>query len=276
MMPVLITTGATAIVLPILTQIAGRTDLPASAVGIAATMGGAAALVGAILAGPRKGKFNRDLSVNFVPGHNILLQLVGVMILVIALAGISNRAGATLVAGSSALLAAAAVGRMKFGKIDTGLMIAGAVGGLIAGATSAGPTWVAFLVGAAVGVAVPFAVMVLEVRFRIDDVTAAVPTHWLGGFVGMIAAVIVQLALIAFTDQATWTWWVLMWACMPIVSSIFGAATAFASFYICKSMNQVRISESAEFDGTDLSELDVNAYPDFQQTMIKSYHLREL
>ena len=62
---------------------------------------------------------------------------------------------------------------------------------------------------------------------------------------------------------------------MPVIASLAGAAIALGAFYFCKSMDQVRLPESAEFDGTDLSELDVNAYPDFQQTMIKSYHLRE-
>lgn len=275
MLPVLITGGAIAILLPILTQISDRIDLPATGIGIAATMGGAAAWVGAILAGPRKGKFNRDLSVNFVPGHNIVLQLVGVMVLIVALTMVSGDVGSTLIACSSALLAGAAVGRIKFGKIDTGLMIASALGGLVAGATGIGPTWVAFLVGGVVGVVVPFAVMILETRFRIDDVIGAVPTHWLGGFIGMLVAAVVQLGYIAFTD-ATWTWWVLLWVCMPTIATVVGAAIGLGAFFGCKSMNQVRLTEGAEFDGTDLSELDVNAYPDFQQTMIKSYHLREL
>ena len=60
------------------------------------------------------------------------------------------------------------------------------------------------------------------------------------------------------------------------VSAGVAAALAFAVFSLCKQRSRIRLTEDAEFDGTDLSELDLNAYPDFQQTTIKSYHLREL
>ncbi len=268
--PVLLTTGLIAIILPLLLQLSVRSGSPDSGIGLATTFGGGASLAAAILTGTRKGKFNRDLSVNFVPGHNLVLQLIGVMILVIAFVAISRDVG-TLLAGSSAMLAGAAYGRVRFGKIDTGLTIAATIGGLCAGGVGGGPTWLAVIVGLVVGLLVPIAVMMLEVRFRIDDVTAASPTHLVGGLIGMTFA-----AAVGFFTAPTWSAWVLMWLGFAIIAPVLGAVVGGLSFFICKSMKCVRLTESAEFDGTDLSELDVNGYPDFQQTMIKSYHLREL
>jgi len=267
-LPVLIVTGLIAIVLPILEQISFRTRMPDSGIGLACLLGGSAALVAANRVGARKGKFNRDQSVNFVPGHNIALQLVGLLVLMVAFVGISPSAG-TLLCASAAALAGAAFGSIKFGKIDTGLTIAATLGGLCAGGVGLNPTWIAVLVGITVGTIVPFAVMTLEVRFRIDDVTAAIPTHLVGGLVGLAVA-----SLVAFVREPSW--WIFAWAALCIATIVIGGAIAFCVFFVLNSSKRVRVTEDAEFDGTDLAELDVNAYPDFQQTMIKSYHLREM
>jgi len=267
-LPVLIVTGLIAIVLPILEQISFRTRMPDSGIGLACLLGGSAALVAANRVGARKGKFNRDQSVNFVPGHNISLQLVGLLVLMVAFVGISPSAG-TLLCASAAALAGATFGSIKFGKIDTGLTIAATLGGLCAGGVGLNPTWIAVLVGITVGTIVPFAVMTLEVRFRIDDVTAAIPTHLVGGLVGLAVA-----SLVAFVREPSW--WIFAWAALCIATIVIGGAIAFCVFFVLNSSKRVRVTEDAEFDGTDLAELDVNAYPDFQQTMIKSYHLREM
>jgi Amt family ammonium transporter len=55
----------------------------------------------------------------------------------------------------------------------------------------------------------------------------------------------------------------------------FALALSLAAFALLKRTIGLRLSEDAEWDGVDLAEHDLNAYPDFQQTMIKSYHLRE-
>ncbi len=268
-LPVLIVTGLIAILLPILLQIGSRIGLPDSGVGLACLLGGSAACAGAILAGPRKGKFNRDQSVNFVPGHNMVAQLIGLLVLIVAFAAISGSSVGTLLCASAASLAGAAFGSIKFGKIDTGLTIAATFGGLCAGAVGVMPLWLAVLLGTVVGGVVPFAVMVVEVRLRLDDVTAAVSTHLIGGLLGLLAALVVAFI-------RTPTWWIFGWLGLTIASLALGAAIAFGVFFVLKNMNRVRVAEGAEFDGTDLAELDLNAYPDFQQTMIKSYHLREL
>lgn len=268
-LPVLLVAGLLTVAYCVLRQVELRMGFAESGVGLATLMGGGAALAAAVVAGPRKGKFNRDLSVNFVPGHNIVLQLVGVTVLVVAFTLFGGFG--TLLAASAATLAGAAFGRIKFGKIDTGLTIAATVGGLCAGAVGLPASWLAVLVGIAVGAAVPFVLMTLEVRFRIDDVTAAGPTHLVGGLVGVVV-----LAIAGLFDAGTRSWWFFGWIALAVAAPLIGAVLAGGVFYLFKTQNALRITEGAEFDGTDLSELDVNAYPDFQQTMIKSYHLREL
>lgn len=278
--PLLLLSACMGVAIPFLLQMSYRTGSPDSGVGIAATAGGASALVSAIFIGARKGKFNRDLSVNFVPGHNIVLQLAGVMLLVVAYLAISDtartmgvpfieRLSATLMAAMSATLIGALFGKLKFGKIDSGLALASCLGGLTAGAVGVGPTWIAVPLGAAIGLIVPWSIMTLEIRFRIDDVTGMVATQLISGILGMIVA-----SCVAFVREPTA--WVLMWFAFILIAPVVGAGIAAGVCVLCKSQKCLRQSEDAEFDGSDLSELDVNAYPDFQQTMIKSYHLREL
>ncbi len=278
--PLLILAAGMGVFIPFLLQMSGRAGSPDSGVGIAATAGGAAALVSAIFAGARKGKFNRDLSVNFVPGHNIVLQLTGVMLLIVAYMVIAasgdllsyrfgERTVSTLMCAMSAALVGASFGKLKFGKIDSGLALASCLGGLTAGAVGVGPTWIAVPLGCALGLIVPWSIMTLEIRFRVDDVTGVVATQLISGVLGMIVA-----SSVAFVRDPTA--WVLMWFGFVVIAPVVGAAIAAGVCLACKSQKRLRQSEDAEFDGSDLSELDVNAYPDFQQTMIKSYHLREL
>lgn len=274
--PLLAVSGAVAVIIPFLHQIAMRIDLPDSGIGLAALLGGAAAVAVAITVGPRKGKFNRDLSVNFVPGHNVMLQVVGALLITIGIGAVAGMGRSdrlavpdVLIASSAATLAAAGFGRLKFGKIDTGLTLAGTLAGAIAGGVGAMPTWLAFLCGGAVGVLTPWLLMQIETRFRIDDVTASASTLLSGAVVGMLAA-----GAYAFCKSPTW--WVIGWGIAIVLLPLLGAAITLGVSLVFRSIGQLRITEAAEYDGTDLAELDLNAYPDFQQTMIKSYHMREM
>lgn len=270
-LPVLVISGVLSVIIPGILQVLWHWGWDVTRTGVVLTTGGAAALVGTILVGARKGKFNRDLSANFVPGHHLVFQLIGVMVLIGAFSAISQRFSGVLICTSSAILTAGAFGKVKFGKIDPGLLVAGTLGGLCAGASSAGPDWLAFLLGIGIGLLVPWLVMLLEVRFRVDDPIGVVPTHLIGGWAGLWVVGMVGWA------ESGWSGGRWMGVCLlPVGCVLVGAMVSAGVFYIFKRINGLRLSESAEFDGIDLSELDVNAYPDFQQTMIKSYHLREL
>jgi Amt family ammonium transporter len=290
--PILVLVGVTAgvvfpLIVQLLTHLRPKFVVLDNSLGLACVIGGTAALIGTIMAGARKGKFNRDLSVNFVPGHNVVLQLIGVMVVIAGWAALwSIFAGSTvnvLLCVSAAVLAAAVFGRQRFGKVDTGLVIAGAIGGLCA--TSGGiagmqptptgaqlmPTYAAVVSGALAGVIVPWVLMQLEMRLRLDDVAGTGAAHLVGGFVGLVFGAIFR--------EGSWGSKFQTLSGHLLLASIAIAAAALLTwvvFWAFSRRGHLRVSESAEYDGADLSELDLNAYPDFQQTMIKSHHLREL
>jgi ammonium transporter, Amt family len=286
LMPVLVTSLILAtFVIPIAWQCSYRLSTGLgfvdSGVGIAAISGGAAALVGAIIAGPRKGKFNRDQSVNFVPGHNIVLQLMGLIVIGAGLCLVGGGGFNVLLGFSAATLCGAMAGRFRYGKTDTGLMMAAGLTGLIATASGAGvlPSWGAVLVGMAGGLIAPWLAVVMETRYRIDDVTSSVTPHVLGGVLGMTAAALLQISDNAAGESVTIGQRLSTLGAHALTAGIAMAAAGAVTmmvFTFARRNKCLRVSETAEFDGGDLTELDLNAYPDFQQTMIKSYHLREL
>ena len=250
---------------------------------IALVGGGAAALALAWVAGARKGKFNRDLSVNFVPGHAVVYQVVGLLMLAAGFGAATQNGMHTLLGMCSGALAGAAFGRFRFGKIDAGLLVAASIGGLCAGGLAAvvdgmhrnwlgsggGPS---VLAGVIAGCAVPWAIMVVETRLRLDDVAGFGVAYTVGGTIGAIVAALTRHTSTvgsyfsaAAVDLAVWI----------LAAVVFGGvAVAIGKFFAGR--NQFRVTETVEYDGVDLSDLDVNAYPDFQQIMIKSHHLRQL
>jgi ammonium transporter, Amt family len=268
------------VVLPLLLQLLSRIDTRfriddnrGVAVALSAAVGGAVALMGALLLTGRKGKFNRDLSVNFVPSHNVPGQIAGVFVLGVGLiVNIGNAANGVL-GLSAAALAAAAFGRLRFGKIDTNLVLAGTIGGILAtaGGVQTLPTYAAVLAGALAGAIVPWVVMQLEVRLRIDDVAGTAASHLVGAVIGLLIGGLLRPGTMG-DRMATLTGHLLLLSIALAASAILAGLV----FGVFRRRNTLRVTESAEFDGGDLAELDLNAYPDFQQTMIKSHHLREL
>jgi Amt family ammonium transporter len=107
--------------------------------------------------------------------------------------------------------------------------------------------------------------MYLDLRFRLDDPTSGVAIHAVGGAWGIIAA-----GLLGGDPKAVGIQLVGLVAIGVVVVAVTAAVMAGMRAAI-----GLRVGEAEEFDGIDLSEHDINAYPDFQQTMIKSYHLRE-
>ncbi|HEX8322315.1 MAG TPA: hypothetical protein VF595_00255, partial [Tepidisphaeraceae bacterium] len=177
---------------------------------IAATIGGgAAAYVMAAVSGARKGKFNRDLSVNFVPGHSVPMQVGGLLLLATGWAAATPNALHTLLGFAASLLTAALFARWKFGKIDVGLLMTSGVGGLAAGGLAAvefqtgysplahfgGDSGIlSVLAGAIAGLAVPLAVIWVETRLRTDDVAGFSAAYVVGGTVGMSVAMLSRSA----------------------------------------------------------------------------------
>jgi ammonium transporter, Amt family len=235
--------------------------------------GGLAAAVGAILVGPRHGKFNHDGSSNHIPGHNIPLAGAGALAMLVGFAG-QIAAFSGMEAMPNCMLAAAAggVAAMAFSgrhnaTVDFQLIVIGLLAGLVSVAAGAGQFIAPFaiLVGAVGGLAACWASGRLDMRWRIDDPASAIAIYAVGGAWGLLAAGLIHpgFALVAQVLGI-------------VVIGALALAASTAVFMGFKWTIGLRPGEADELDGTDLSEHDVNAYPDFQQTMIKSHHLRQM
>jgi len=259
--------------------------------------GGMCAAAGAVLVGARTGKYNRDRSSNFIPGHSAPMASVGVMLM---LAGwvpyvlaamlvpdvrmqasqmmpepslLSHAAINVLLAAAAGTVVAVIVTHAKYGKPEIMLAYAGLLGALVAVSAVGGAvsTLAAVVIGAVSGALVPIATVQLDLVWKIDDPVGAVAIHVLGGAWGTIAAGI-------FVPAATYGEKIrdvgVQFLGLVVIAAL-SLGLSLATFAILKKTVGLRLSEDAEWDGVDLAEHDLNAYPDFQQTMIKSYHLRE-
>ena len=240
--------------------------------------GGGGALMGALLLGPRLGKYGEDGSVHPIPGHNIPLAFIGVFVLWLGwfgfnggsvlsadADGVSHAMTTTAIAASSGGVAAYIVTRLMAGKPDLSMILNGILAGLVgitAGA-DAMHTGSAAIVGLIAGVIVVFSVYFFD-KVKIDDPVGTISVHGVCGIWGTLAVGIFGGA--NFITQLIGTLSYFLFACI-VAGIIFG---------ILKALGQLRVSAEEEIEGLDLGEHDANAYPDFQQTYIKSYHAGEL
>ena len=248
---------------------------------------GAFALVGAIVVGARTGKYNRDGSASMIPGHNVPLAVAGVVTLVIGFVWyvvactqahnfshmrIAQSAMNVLLSAAAGGAAAMLLGRLRYGKADIGLSLLGVMGGLVAITAAGGAIGspAAVVTGAVAGLLVPLASIILDLFARVDDPGGGVSVHLVGGLWGTISAGLFMPG--GFTDRLAHFGVQLLGA---VVILALAVGLALATFLTLRATVGVRSKEADEYDGLDLAEHDIGAYPDFQQTMIKSYHLRE-
>ena len=234
--------------------------------------GGFAALAGAIVLGPRLGKYNKEGRVIPMPGSNLALATLGTFILWLGWFGFNGAsqlamgtisdvdAVAQIFANTNMAAAAGAVAaliltQMLYGKVDLTMVLNGALAGLVS--ITAGPLdptlFGALWIGAVGGVIVVFAVPFLD-KLKIDDVVGAIPVHLIAGFWGTLV-VPVYTADTSFVTQ--------------IIG--FGAVggfvfiVSFIVWTILKATVGIRVSEEAEINGLDMSELGMEAYPEFSK-----------
>jgi Amt family ammonium transporter len=246
-------------------------------------VGAVTAAVGARFVGARTGKFNRDGSSSAIPGHSVPLAGIAVVILLAGffalLAGLSPADTAAvgtnvLVAAAAAGLASAVLGQIRFYKPDVHLTCAGIVGGLVAvsaGADQLGSLG-AVIVGAVAGVLVPLALLTVDLRLRIDDPSGNIAVHGVGAIWGLLATPLFARGL----DLPHRLRQLGAHALAILALAALAGGLSLVLWTILKRLTRLRASEADEFDGLDIAEHDLAAYPDFQQTMIKSYHLREV
>lgn len=234
------------------------------------SVGGWAALAGAIILGPRLGKYTKDGRVVPFPGSNLPLATLGTFILWLGwfgfnggsqlamgtigdVADVSRIFANTNAAAAGGVLAALVLTQLLYKKPDLTMILNGALAGLVAiTAEPLTPTLgEATLIGAVGGLIVVFAVPMLD-KMKIDDAVGAIPVHLLAGIWG-------TLAVLLTNDDATLTGQV-----VPIL--IVGAFVFIVSFVIWSILKYtvgIRVSQEDEYVGLDIAELGMEAYPEF-------------
>ncbi len=237
--------------------------------GIVHMAGAAAALAGVIILGPRKGKYGPNGQANAIPGANLPLATLGTFILwmgwfgfnggsTLKLGGISvanevaNVFMNTNAAASGGLIGALIIARIMFGKADLTMALNGALAGLVAiTADPASPSALgATIVGLIGGVIVVFSIVALD-KMKIDDPVGAISVHGVVGIFGVLAVCVTGGASIA--GQIVGLLTIFVWVFV----------TSIVAWLIIKAVIGIRVTEEEEFEGVDISECGMEAYPEF-------------
>jgi Amt family ammonium transporter len=238
--------------------------------GIVHMAGASAALAGVLLLGARKGKYTADGKANAIPGANLPLATLGTFILwmgwfgfnggsVLATASVASANSVAVVfmntnaAAAGGLVAALILARVLFKKADLTMALNGALAGLVAiTAEPSTPTPLqATLFGALGGVLVVFSILALD-KAKIDDPVGAISVHGVVGLLGLLLVPVTNPEA-AFLGQLIGAATIFVW--------VFG--TSFVVWAIIKAVMGIRVTEEEEFEGVDMSECGLEAYPDF-------------
>jgi len=238
--------------------------------GIVHMAGASAALAGVLVLGARKGKYGANGEVNAIPGANLPLATLGTFILwmgwfgfnggsVLATATVESANAVAVVfmntnaAAAGGLIAALIVARVLFGKADLTMALNGALAGLVAiTAEPSTPTALeATMFGALGGVVVVFAILTLD-KLKIDDPVGAISVHGVVGLVGLLLVPVTNDGS-SFSGQLIGAATIFVW--------VF--ATSLAVWFVLKAVMGIRVTEEEEFNGVDIAECGMEAYPEF-------------
>jgi Amt family ammonium transporter len=247
---------------------AGFSDFAGS--GVVHLCGATAALAGVILLGARKGKYGKGGEVVPIPGANLPLATLGTFILWLGWFGfnggsqlvVSNVSDANAVAmvfvntnasAAGGVIAAMITAKLLFGKVDITMALNGALAGLVSiTAEPLTPTpGIATLIGMVGGVLVVFAIVGMD-KIKVDDPVGAISVH---GVVGMWGLIAVPLTNTDANFGAQLYGLVVIFAWTFIVSMIV--------WLILKLVMGIRVTEEEEYEGMDLAECGMEAYPEF-------------
>ena len=238
--------------------------------GIVHMAGAAAALAGVILVGARKGKYGPNGEVNAIPGANLPLATLGTFILwlgwfgfnggsVLATASVDSANAVAVVfmntnlAAAGGCIGALIVAKLLFGKADLTMALNGCLAGLVA--ITAGPdtpsALQATIFGALGGLLVVFSITTLD-KLKIDDPVGAISVH---GVVGLLGLLLVPVT----NDGASFSGQII--GALTIFGWVF--VTSAITFFVIKMVLGLRVSEEEEYEGADLSECGMEAYPEF-------------
>ena len=239
--------------------------------GVVHMCGAAAAIAGVLILGPRKGKYGSKGQVNAIPGANLPLATLGTLILWLGWFGFNGgselkvsdvgEANAvalvfvnTNMAAAGGLVGALLLARAWFGKADLTMALNGALAGLVAiTAEPLTPTpMAATLIGLAGGLLVVPSIIFMDRWFKIDDPVGAISVHGVVGIWGLLAVCLTN-------PDAT------------LISQLTGIGVIFAWVFVTslivwiviKAVMGIRVSEEEEYEGVDIGECGLEAYPEF-------------
>ena len=245
------------------------------------SVGGWIALAGAIVIGPRIGKYSADGIARAIPGHNIPMAGLGVFILWFALFGFNCGSTTTpdgtigFIAANTCLsacaggLAAMLTMWVKFGKPDPSMTFNGVLAGLVgitAGCAEVAPGG-AIIIGLLCGVLVVFSVLFIDQKLRIDDPVGASSVHGVCGFFGTV-----MVGLFASPDYGSCTGLFYGGGIHQLLVQLAGAFSVFVwafgcGFILFKLLGMLmplRVSPEEELKGLDIPEHGADAYSGFQ------------
>lgn len=238
--------------------------------GIVHLAGATAALSGVLLLGPRLGKYGAKGEIRAIPGANLPMAALGTLILwmgwfgfnggsVLKLSDIVSANSVAIVflntnaAAAGGAIAALLIARLIFGKADLTMLLNGALAGLVAiTAEPLTPSALqATLFGMSAGVIVVLSILLLD-KIKIDDPVGAISVHGIAGLFGIL--------IVPLTNPAA-----------SLIGQLAGAATIFAWVFVSslivwsmiKLIIGLRISEEEEYQGADIAECGMEAYPEF-------------
>ncbi|MBI1375212.1 MAG: ammonium transporter [Phycisphaera sp.] len=254
------------------------------------SVGAWAALAGAIMVGPRVGKYNADGSVNAIPGHNLVMATLGVFILwfgwygfnpgstLVAVDGIAHISVTTTLAAAAGAIAALTISWINLGKPDLSMALNGGLGGLvgITAPCASVSTGSAVVIGLVAGGLVYAAVLFIDRVLKIDDPVGAVSVHGVCGAWGTLAVGLFgQHSIdVLYWDESTAIKdglffgggfeqvWVQLIGIGAVFAFAFGAAMLL--FTVLKFTIGLRVSDAEQIEGLDIGEHGMEAYPDFQ------------
>ncbi len=248
---------------------AGFLDFAGS--GVVHMCGASAAIAGVILLGARKGKYGPGGEVRAIPGANLPLSALGTLILWLGwfgfnggselkIANIEEANAVSLVivntnmAAAGGLVAALLLARAWFGKADLTMALNGALAGLVAiTAEPLTPTpLMATLIGGIGGLIVVPSIVYIDKLFKIDDPVGAISVHGVVGMWGLLAVTLTN------PDAS-------LGAQLLGIVTIFGwvFVTSFVTWLVIKIVMGIRVSEEEEYEGVDVGECGLEAYPEF-------------
>ena len=247
--------------------------------GVVHLAGASAALAAVILLGPRKGKYVKKpgggLQPMAIPGSNMTFATLGTMILwlgwfgfnggsQLSITSVSNANAVSLIfvntnmAAAGGCIAALILSRLWFGKTDLTMGLNGILAGLVAiTAEPLTPTpGLATFIGIVAGLIVVVAIIMLDRRGHIDDPVGAISVHGVVGIWGLLVVVLSNPEA-SFIAQLQGIGLIFIW--------VF--STSFVTWLALKKTMGIRLTELEEYEGADIAEIGLEAYPEFTQKL---------